>query len=1002
MPFVNGFPTEEDIKIKLYYYEPEQISDLIYCPLPSFVRVFLSQLMVDPNKSKRLEVKIWWCLPFSVRALDIPMLFQRFNPYNKPFADEYSKKLFDFLQRYNKAYFFQAADNRFLKFDSNGLYREFNEINYKIYNTYIFEELEINLPNNGLSIDYSHYRPEYKEDLVDGYVWTPIIDGYLDLLLNEFEKAEIKRIDNDCIRTQPGRAWLLNFETHSCNGQNITIRDDILIGSLVITFNGEWSQEDKDYILNQIPNYYLYENLDNFFNELHNEITNQEPLWNPDFYLLTSEEINYSFNYYLEHYYQVTRPYIISEFTQTINNVTFYPCATGNNEFDPNSKIIARVFSEQYSIGNQQYIVCPLNFEQLKSGLLIHANNNNWNNNYVWINNLTDIDNYIYLDRTITYQSGQELRFLPYGLSYAELGIVFNRSRFDFRTINFNYNDLTDTVDLDMEDNNLFKYTNDTWENDGYFHPDTLKPVTNWAFTYCFFKPYSSISKFTRLLYNAFDDIRNSIYLVGNTVITHNNWLEATDNNTSGVTHYNKQEYTFDYQINNQIYTLKLDFNTDELIITETNNNKTSLGEDITITKQGEIYDIDCVKWAAPNGLYNPTYPYATNTVSPPGSENFINNGLTEEDELIVRDITLNDGRYIDGQYKQIIEVNSPIIRDEHMIQPIDNIFDDSFDDSFIYNYIPSTNTIKEILTRSNEEETYNFIVQAHEDCYKVANCDLEDIKKDIKEIHAALDAGKFAYLDGSTEQQRVSNIGYYVERMARVLGISVNSDGSIRSIRQSKIIEKGDTVPNGWNIAQWGRNNGENTQGQEGGLSSEERDGIAWEIKSNKFIVDNFTGEPTEIAQGGYALVENIPQLLHLIFEDLDRAFGLQDAGANVVPSPDGKQIVSYQGINTMLLDILYMLSQMSRNTSGAHICGLKNQAMLQEVLGALGQPIGVKEIGVTVADGQQLPIPVPGTLPGNPTLSDMFMIILLNLGLLVGSKIDVKPEEDEKKKND
>ncbi len=107
------------------------------------------------------------------------------------------------------------------------------------------------------------------------------------------------------------------------------------------------------------------------------------------------------------------------------------------------------------------------------------------------------------------------------------------------------------------------------------------------------------------------------------------------------------------------------------------------------------------------------------------------------------------------------------------------------------------------------------------------------------------------------------------------------------------------------------------------------------------------------------------------MIFEDLDRAFGLQDAGANVIPSPDGKQIVSYQGINTMLLDILYMLSQMSRNTSGAHICGLKNQAMLQEVLGALGQPIGVKEIEVTVANNQKLPIPVPGTLPGNPTLS-------------------------------
>ncbi|NJO93412.1 MAG: hypothetical protein HC820_01800 [Hydrococcus sp. RM1_1_31] len=89
-----------------------------------------------------------------------------------------------------------------------------------------------------------------------------------------------------------------------------------------------------------------------------------------------------------------------------------------------------------------------------------------------------------------------------------------------------------------------------------------------------------------------------------------------------------------------------------------------------------------------------------------------------------------------------------------------------------------------------------------------------------IKEIHEALQAEKFCKDDDNPQERRVANLGYYIERIARVLGISVNSNGTIRSIRQSKWLPQGATIPPGWSIGQWGTNGGEQRRtvwGQQG-----------------------------------------------------------------------------------------------------------------------------------------------------------------------------------------
>jgi len=214
----------------------------------------------------------------------------------------------------------------------------------------------------------------------------------------------------------------------------------------------------------------------------------------------------------------------------------------------------------------------------------------------------------------------------------------------------------------------------------------------------------------------------------------------------------------------------------------------------------------------------------------------------------------------------------------------------------------------------AREEENINaFNKLFFEECSCMSAQIAQEILDLVREIHAATDAGKYAYqADGETK--RVANLGYLVERMARVLGVSVNPDGSIRSIRQSKLIETGDEIPAGWNLGQWGRNQGGSSVGQTGGSANEDRDGLAYAVRSNSFTLDPFTGEPNLIKEGGYVLVENLPQLLHLILDDLDRAIGFQNAGANVVPSPNG-ELIPIQGMNNILLQILYTVGQTNKS---------------------------------------------------------------------------------------
>lgn len=264
-----------------------------------------------------------------------------------------------------------------------------------------------------------------------------------------------------------------------------------------------------------------------------------------------------------------------------------------------------------------------------------------------------------------------------------------------------------------------------------------------------------------------------------------------------------------------------------------------------------------------------------------------------------------------------------------------------------------------------------------------------------IKEIHAALQADKFAYTDFNSDA-RVANLGYYVERIARVLGISVNDDGTIKSIRQKKVIKRGDTIPPGWSFGQFGVNNGNSIEGQPGGKSSETRDGIVYEQRSNQFIPSIFNLNEAEIAQGDFTLCENIPQLLDELLDDLDKALGWQDLGASSIPNADGtNKVLIYEGLAQLQTELAFAVSRISQYTSQGLIASLIAQGIAFEILKSTGQSIIPKKLEVDIGTEDLATVPYPGVALDAPSQLEQTKWILETIAPILGALIKPKAEE-------
>ena len=264
-----------------------------------------------------------------------------------------------------------------------------------------------------------------------------------------------------------------------------------------------------------------------------------------------------------------------------------------------------------------------------------------------------------------------------------------------------------------------------------------------------------------------------------------------------------------------------------------------------------------------------------------------------------------------------------------------------------------------------------------------------------IKEIHACLGAGEFAYQDNNSDPPipAYMHIARKVDYIAKALGICFNLSGEILSVRQSKHLNRGDTIPAGWYLGQFGRNEGGSTVGQKGGLADEERLGIVYEVKGNRFETNQASGNE-EITQGGYILCESIPQLIHIMLQDLDRSLGLQTLGSVAIANPNYNPDYSgnneeiktpywkYNGLGQLILDLMYLSGDTNRHAAQANIGSLKAQAVAGEILAAIGVPATEKSVMMRVDDNLQS-VKYPAFNASGQTIADLLIWILQNLAV-------------------
>jgi hypothetical protein len=125
----------------------------------------------------------------------------------------------------------------------------------------------------------------------------------------------------------------------------------------------------------------------------------------------------------------------------------------------------------------------------------------------------------------------------------------------------------------------------------------------------------------------------------------------------------------------------------------------------------------------------------------------------------------------------------------------------------------------------------------------------------------------------------------------------------------------------------------------------------------------------------------------------DLDKALGMKDLSAGVVPGVRKGEICTYEGLASAISEVLYMNSAISSQTGQNLISSVITQGIVRELLKATGFPLIPKTVEVDV--GNNVTVPYPGIPEDSPTHYLMFVSLMQTLQPIVASVLDKIPAD-------
>ncbi len=235
-----------------------------------------------------------------------------------------------------------------------------------------------------------------------------------------------------------------------------------------------------------------------------------------------------------------------------------------------------------------------------------------------------------------------------------------------------------------------------------------------------------------------------------------------------------------------------------------------------------------------------------------------------------------------------------------------------------------------------------------------------------ILEIHAALDAAKYAVNELDPDVPRVTTLGYWIEKTGNLLGHRPNALGEINhDLEKAKYARQRLTNP------QWGKSQYSLNQFGKRGL-----------------VIPHLPNTYTKSGklQKLYDVVYDIPQLIQALHDQVDIAQGVQHASQIRVKLADGS-VQGFPDLLALQIETLKIASSMRDSVTRTQISSLVTGAEVRELFGAIGTPVAQKYL--TFKDSvakKSLQVPYFGHQQGKESVTGGISTLKINQAIALG----------------
>jgi hypothetical protein len=235
-----------------------------------------------------------------------------------------------------------------------------------------------------------------------------------------------------------------------------------------------------------------------------------------------------------------------------------------------------------------------------------------------------------------------------------------------------------------------------------------------------------------------------------------------------------------------------------------------------------------------------------------------------------------------------------------------------------------------------------------------------------VELIAKALNVFKFAVNTIDSTIDRVSNLGWYLENIAKVLGIRVDANGKIDEAAEKA--ENRRIHADGTEI----------NDVQEYNPACFGSEGMLVRHLPNKF-------SPSGTVAGGYRKVKDIPQLLAELHEQANAAMGYQE-GTAIEIQLDG-QTYRYPNQLALLTELFVTAKQTATYSKGAFFSSVVGEQSIKEVMAGLGLRTVDKFLEFKVA-GKTAKLYYKG-ISASQSIRRKLSAVTTNIGIAIGNII-------------